>query len=101
MTIAGDEEEDSSDEPLPPPGPSKAAPKSTTSTLFSLLPVPPVPLHPTSTALNVNSTLHRKSALHAKRMPLSVAMCLKELQGLCLACLSDGMERTTHKTHKS
>lgn len=27
-------------------------------------------------------------------------MCLKELHGLCLACLSDGMESTTHKTHK-
>ena len=98
MENTDDSEED---EPIPPPGPSIPSiptPNIThTSTLSSL---PPVPLQPTSTALNVNSALHRKYALQAQQMPMRVEACLRALQGLCLVCLSQGIHNKGHQTHK-
>ena len=84
------------DETTPLPIPQK--PKSITQ--YSLAPLPSVALQPTSTTLNVNTALHRKYKEEARKMPLRVEVCLKGLEGLCLGCLCDGIERRSHKTHK-
>lgn len=88
--------ESDTDGSSPPPVPS--IPKSTPSTSLPLPPPPPIPLKSTSMALNINSSLHRKQVLQAKQMPLRVETCLMGLEGLCLACLVEGIECRNHKT---
>ena len=96
--VEGDLDDDDDDDEQPQPLQIPSKPKQITHT--SLAPLAPVPLQSTSTALNVNTALHRKYAQEAKKMPVRVEICLEGLEGLCLACLCDGIESSGHKTHK-